>query len=260
MKRALIIALLFGVACASGRDRLPVVFIHGNGGNAAQWHAQVEHLGKQRRAIAIDLPGFGQTPAPKGFDFSLQSMADAVDSAIDRLGVRRFVIVGHSYAGAVVAKYAADHPEKVAGVVYVDSAAAQVSLNDKQKEQLRAAFAADKMRVVRTWFAPLLKPSSEPVRQLVLDSVEKTPVESFTAAFLSLTAFDAKTLVNAYHGPRLAIAAADLESPASFQKVFPDIECVRIAGAGHWIMLDKPDEVNRALDAFLGRLEARATP
>jgi pimeloyl-ACP methyl ester carboxylesterase len=71
---------------------------------------------------------------------------------------------------------------------------------------------------------------------------------------MSLGAYDPKTLINAYHGPRLAIAAADIESPASFQKQFPEIEAVRISGAGHWVMLDKPEEVNAALDAFLRQL------
>jgi len=237
-----------------GRGGVPVVFIHGNGGRSSQWRAQLTHLRKTRRAAAIDLPGFGKSSAPAQGDFSLSTMASAIDASTRAAGIDRFVIVGHSYAGAVVAKYAAEHPERVAGVIYVDAAAKTLPLNQQQKDQLAAGLRADKMKVVHAWFAPILKPSSQSVQSEVFESVEQTDTESFIGALLSLADFDAKTLVGAYHGPVTAIAASDLETPASFQKQFPDIAVVRIANAGHWLMLDKPDEVNAALDAFLATI------
>jgi len=181
-------------------------------------------------------------------------MATAIDQATNAIHLNRFVIVGHSYGGAVVAKYAATHPEKVAGVVYLDAAATAVTLTQQQRDQFIAGLRADKMRVVHAWFAPILKPSSDRVRAEVFASVERTAIDPFIGALVGLGAYDPKTLINAYHGPRLAIAASDIEIPASFQKQFPEIEAARIAGAGHWVMLDQPDEVNAALDAFLKKL------
>lgn len=269
---ALLLLSLLGAACATapramtvatpngsifvddgGRGtQLPIVFVHGNGGSSSEWRAQLAHFRSAgRRAVAIDLPGFGASSLPANGDYSLEAMTDALDAAMDRIGLRRFVIVGHSYGGAVVAKYAAAHPQKVAGVVYVDAAAARVPLTEEQKVKVGAAMRADKMKVVRTWFAPMLAPSTDAVRQEVLGSVEKTPVDAFLSAFLSLTEYDAKTLVAAYQGPRLAIVAADIETPMSFQKQFPEIRSVPFRGVGHWLMLDDPEALNRALDAFL---------
>jgi esterase len=181
-------------------------------------------------------------------------MASAVDRAVEAIHLGRFVIVGHSYSGAVVATYAARHSEKVAGVIYIDAAASALALSGEQKERLSASLRADKMRVVRGWFAPMLKGSSQDVQEEVLASVERTPTEVFFGALMSLSAYDAQTVVNAYSGPRLAIVAADLESAASFQKQFPAIPAVRISGAGHWLMLDKPRDVEAAIDAFLARV------
>jgi pimeloyl-ACP methyl ester carboxylesterase len=238
-----------------GRGGVPIVFIHGNGGSTEQWRAQLAHFRSSgRRAVAIDLPGFGKSTAAANGDVSLEAMAAAIDGAVKAIHLDRFVIVGHSYGGAVVAKYAATHPEKVAGVVYLDAAATAVTLTQQQRDQFIAGLRADKMRVVRAWFAPMLKPSSDRVRDDVFASVERTAIDPFIGALISLGAYDPQTLVNAYHGPRLAIAASDIESPAAFQKQFPEIETVRIAGAGHWVMLDKPDEVNAALDGFLKKL------
>ena len=234
-----------------GRGGVPVVFVHGNGGSTAQWSEQLRHFRSAgRRAVAVDLPGFGRSTAPANGDYSLSAMAGALDRAVDAIDLRRFVLVGHSYGGAVVAAYAAAHPEKVAGVVYLDAAAMALPLTKEQSDQLGNALRANKMAVVRSWFAPMLKPSPESVQQAVFDSVEKTNTDAFLAALLSLTTYDAKALVNAYTGPRLAIAAADIESPAAFQLQFPEIAVEKIGGAGHWVMLDKPAEVDAILDRF----------
>lgn len=240
---------------AGGRTGVPIVFIHGNGGNAQQWRAQLAHFrGQGRRAVAIDLPGFGQSTAPANGDFSLSAMAAAIDRAVDRLRLPRFVLVGHSYAGAVVATYAAAHPEKVAGVVYLDAAGAGLSLSADQKERFLSAIRANKMQVVRGWFAPMLKGSPPEVQEEVFASVEKTSTEALIAALTSLIGYDAKAVGGAYTGPRLAIAATDVETPTSFHKQFPDVRTVAITGAGHWVMLDQPAEVNAAIEEFVGTL------
>ncbi len=242
LKKFFLALLLAGAACTTApAAKTPIVFVHGNGGNSAQWRSQVDYFQKQGRpAIAIDL-------VPADADLS---------ASIDRtVPWKRFFIAGHSYGGAVVARYVAAHPEKIAGVIYVDSAAVKLPLTDQQKETISARIRADKMKFVHAWFEPMLKPSSDAVRDEVYSSVERTPTETFIGAFMSLRDFDAKALIDAYHGPRLAIVAADLETPASFQKQFPEIETVRITGAGHWLMLDKPDEVNAAIDEFLRKCE-----
>lgn len=237
---------------APGRGT-PIVFIHGNGGSSEQWNAQLEHFrAAGRRALAIDLPGFGRSTPPS--DFSLPAMAGAIDAAVASLGLDRFVLVGHSYGGAVVAAYTAAHPGKIAGVVYLDAAASALPLTAEQKAQFSGALRASKMPVVRAWFAPMLGPSNERVKEAVFASAEKTSADALVAALMSLSDFDAKTLVSAYHGPRLAIVATDLENPASFQRQFPDVRAIRVPGAGHWIMLDKPAEVNSALDDFVNAL------
>jgi pimeloyl-ACP methyl ester carboxylesterase len=266
MKRLLFLLPILLGACATtpapvatvantARAKTPIVFIHGNGGSSAQWRSQLAHfrdLG--HKAIAIDLPGFGTSPAPANGDYSLDAMAKGIDAAVDGEGLDRFVLVGHSYGGAVVANYAALYPDKVAGIVYVDAASTRLPLEASQKEQLSAALRADKMKIVRAWFTPMLVSSPSEVREEVFASVEQTSTEAFISALMSLTEFDAKRLVDAYQGPRLAIAATDLETPMSFQKQFPTITVVAVPGAGHWLMLDKPSEVNAALQEFVERL------
>lgn len=237
-----------------GHGGVPVVFIHGNGGNTTVWQSQLAHLRQTRRAIAIDLPGFGQSPAPANGDYSLDAMSRAIEDATQSLGLKRFVIAGHSYGGAVVAHYVAQHPDRVAGVIYVDSAGGGITLTPEQRQQFLDALHRDRKSVVRAWFKPMLAPSSDAVREQVFASTDATRDDAFIGALTSLEGYDMKADVGAYHGPVLAIAATDIESPMSFHKQFPDVAATKVAKAGHWVMLDQPDAVNAAIDDFLKRI------
>src|SRR4051794_27037448 len=236
-----------------GSGGVPVLFIHGNGADSSQWEAQLAHLRTSRRAVAIDLPGMGKSAPAANGDYSPKANAAAVDAAVSSIGLKRFVLVGHSYGGAVAATYAAAHPEKVAAVIYADSAASVPAMSPPMQKFVDA-LRADRMKVTRMWFAPMLKPSSQAVQDRVYATVEKSKVDAFAGALEKLAGYDAKSVVNAYPGPKFVIYAADIESPASFRPQFPDLPAIKLTGTGHWLMLDKPEEFNAALDTFLARV------
>jgi pimeloyl-ACP methyl ester carboxylesterase len=229
---------------------VPVLFVHGNGANLTQWRAQLDHLRATRRAVAFDLRGMGLSDPAANGDYSPVAMVDDVEAVAQALGLRRFVIVGHSFGGTVVAAYAAKHPERVAGLVLAD-ASGNVKVDRATAEKFLSALRANKDDVVRQWFAPILKPSSESVRSAVYTSVHNTPIDAFAGALQSAAAIDVGPLLDAYHGPRVAIVATDIESPMSLHVQFPQVPVKKMTGVGHWLMMDKPDEFNRLLDEFL---------
>src|SRR6202140_4847121 len=160
---------------------IPVLFVHGNGANLTQWRAQLDHLRSTRRAVAFDLRGMGLSDPAANGDYSSVAMADDVEAVARALDLPRFVIVGHSFGGTVVAAYAAKHPERVAGLVLAD-ASGNVKVDKATADTFLSARRADKDKVVHQWFAAILKPSSEEVRNAVYASVHNTPVDVFAIA------------------------------------------------------------------------------
>ncbi len=100
----------------SGRGATTVVLIHGNYDDQGTWAAVAPRLAQHFRVVTLDLPGFGQAPDLDG-EATIEAKAEAVAQALTKAGVRRAVLVGHSYGGAVAAAFAAAHPERVAGLV-----------------------------------------------------------------------------------------------------------------------------------------------
>lgn len=95
-----------------------VILLHGASGNTRDFTFDlVGRLAPRYRVTAFDRPGLGYSDSLDGRGESPADQAAQLDAAAAQLGVRRAVILGHSYGAAVAMAWALDHPERVAGVV-----------------------------------------------------------------------------------------------------------------------------------------------
>jgi 3-oxoadipate enol-lactonase len=97
----------------------PVVLLHGIGASIADWDFQIPSLSRRYRIIAPDLRGFGLSE--KAGDYRVGTFAADVWTLLDRLGVVRFNLVGHSMGGAVALQMAVDRPERIERLVAADT-------------------------------------------------------------------------------------------------------------------------------------------
>src|SRR5690242_10490955 len=85
---------------AGSGDRTPLVFLHGVGSDKSVWRRQLDHFASERRTLAFDYPGYGDSdPAPEGT--SRDDYARAMLSAMDALGIARAHVCGLSLGGVV---------------------------------------------------------------------------------------------------------------------------------------------------------------
>jgi len=89
----------------------PVLCVHGLPGSSRDFRWLNEHLAGQARLIAVDLPGFGQTPVATAPDASAEGRADFVLAFVDALGLERPMIVGHSMGGVVAVAAVSRRPD-----------------------------------------------------------------------------------------------------------------------------------------------------
>jgi len=88
------------------------ILIHGLGGFAESWRHNIPELSRHGRVIALDLPGFGRSGKPRRA-YTTAFLAQTLDGFLRTLGVGRVRLVGHSFGGAVAARYALEHPARV---------------------------------------------------------------------------------------------------------------------------------------------------
>jgi pimeloyl-ACP methyl ester carboxylesterase len=101
----------------------PILLVHGATSNARDLLVALgPALSRHHRVIAVDRPGHGWSDRPDGrADASPAQQASLIAEALDRLGVGRVIVVGHSLAGAAVTSFALDHKEHTAGLVLLSA-------------------------------------------------------------------------------------------------------------------------------------------
>ncbi|MDQ2870008.1 MAG: alpha/beta hydrolase [Acidobacteriota bacterium] len=237
-------------------DAVPVLLVHGNGGNRASWAATLAHLQKSRRAASFDLAGMGESELPAGAEISVEGFAGDVAAVADALGYRRFVLVAHSYGGAVAAAYAGRHPERLSGLVFADCAGDLHRTAAGSLEPLRRGLRDDYPGFTRRWFEGILSGARPETRAAVLDALQKTRPDVFVGATEALYRFDMDSALSRYGGPRFSIASMLFDNPVAIHRTVPGTPVRRIEAASHWLMMDQPEAFDRELDGFLERISA----
>lgn len=98
----------------------PVVLLHGIASSSVTFHFLVPLLESQHRVIAIDLLGFGRSPAPESASYSIDEHVAAVARTIASLKLREpFALVGHSMGSIIATRYAARNPRRLVKLVLV---------------------------------------------------------------------------------------------------------------------------------------------
>ena len=236
----------------------PVVLIHSLAGRSTQWTAQLTHLRRTRRAVALDLRGHGQSEPPSDGKLEPGAFADDVRRVLDTLAIERAVLVGHSLGGGVAVAFAGLWPERAAGLLLVDP------IDDPSKRPADASVEAflrqlegpDYDTAIAAYWTELLKLASDGVREQVLADLQITPRTTVVGSMRGMAGFNAEAALARGRGPMLTITTPLNDFPSSLHNVVAGLRQETMTGVSHWMHLDRPGEFNAALDRFLALVRA----
>ncbi len=250
MRRLLIGDKKLRVRDEGGSKRAPVVFIHGAAASSVTWMDVVRRLSPQRRVIAPDLPGHGQSDP--WHEVSIDGYRDAVGTVCAHLAIDKVVLVGHSMGGAIALRCALAWPERVAGLVLVCSGARM-----RVGPAVLAAFADPTADHAALLAAACYAPSAP--RDLVerwRAVAVQCPPEIALADFQAVHGFDVRDALSSIKAPALAIGGSDdvmlppkltLEAASGL----PNARAMIVPHAAHMVHHEQPDAFHAALEAFL---------
>jgi pimeloyl-ACP methyl ester carboxylesterase len=252
-----------------------VVFVHGNPGTGRDWATLLEPAGAFARAVALDMPGFGDADKPRDFPYTVPGYADHLAGALDELGVRRAHLVLHDFGGPWGLQWAADHPDAHASTTLINTG---VLLREGwhalakvwRTPVLGELFFATSTRRGMRQFMKRTNPPTFPIpfadhlfelygdkgtRRAVLQLYRNTPIAPHVEAIAPrLREHPRPTLVVwGAKDPYLKVRLAERQ-----REVFRDAEVVILPESGHWPMADDPAGVAAAVVPFLRVQTARA--
>jgi long-chain acyl-CoA synthetase len=222
-----------------GFTRGTILFVHGFGGRATQWKYQLAEFSSKYRVIAPDLRGHHRSSKPHS-RYTVNEFVDDLAYIVESLSVPKpFVMVGHSFGGALVSAYTIRYPHDLERLVLI-ATASQFPLVWPARLAFRLPVA-------------MLRPASRFVRRALSAPpyVLKTFYHNAMATWDGQHVFphvQKPTLVIVGHRDRVFPQATFAEVP----QLLPDAECVNVGASAHLVPLERPEAVNRAIDRFLG--------
>ncbi len=229
----------------------PLVCVHGAGASSVIFMDTVRRLSPQRRIIAIDLPGHGQSDP--WHDTSIETYRDAVGTVCATLKIERAVLVGHSMGGQIALACAAAWPERCAGLVLA-STAARIEVAPRVFQVFEKDFANAAQWLARVSWSPATpRDLVERWAGLMLTAEQEIAVADFRA----VERWDGAALLAKVRVPSLVMGGADdlLTPPPLLQNLASGLatQAVIVPQAGHNVMLEQPEAWFAEIGQFLLR-------
>ena len=236
----------------------PILFLHGVGSDKNVWAPQLDHFGRQRLAIALDYPGYGESALRP--DATRDDFAAAAIEALDALGVERAMVCGLSLGGVIAIAMHHLAPERCAALVLADSFAVHPegeAIHNRSVEASRAM----PMRQIAEARAPLLLGSAATgaLRDDIIETMSGIDPEAYRLGSAAVWLADQRERAAAIAVPTLVLVGdEDRITPPALSRelaaLVPEARLEVIAGAGHLANIEQPEAFNRAVDLFLAEI------
>jgi pimeloyl-ACP methyl ester carboxylesterase len=250
-----------------GRGR-PVLLLHGWLGSWALWRRTIEELGKEFRTYALDFWGFGES-GDQGADFSVDNFVFLVNQFMDRLGIVKAPLVGHSMGGTVSLTAALRNPEKVVKVIVVGSPIVGTSLRPllklaghkgwitvgERNPQIFDVFLSG-LKVSLRGYSYLLAKDGKRLGDMFASDISKLTVGPFFESIATLRQTDLRPRIGELKMPILGIYGKNdyIVNPNQskvLKELAPTAKIAWFEDSGHFPMLDEEQRFNRTVSDFL---------
>ena len=241
----------------AGSGQECMLFVHGWCCNLTYFAPQVEHFSPRYRVVSIDLRGHGKSDAPKRA-YTIHGFADDLAWMCGELGVTQPIVAGHSMGGLIALILAAQHPELVRAVVFVDAPLLLPADALTVRRPILDTFWGDDYVSAAVAYANdrfFIDVDDPHRRASVLEGVAAMPQHVLASAWQSILETDSVPAARALGErgtPGLYIGAArPLADIPRLRELCPHVIISQTAGAGHFCQLEVPDQVNAMIERFL---------
>ena len=224
----------------------PVVFLHGNLETGDVWFGWVPRMAQQYRLFRPDLPGYGRSPAPADFEWSLANFAKVVANYLDAIGIASAHIVGAKTGGAIAMQFAATYPQRTRSVVVASGPFGKVDPQfENSSQQVRLGSAATKAEM--DYFEKLR---------------EETPAATRRDMQKVLSNIELEGLLPKIQAPTLIItsdksALQSVETVVRYQSKIPKSRLLVLTSDAYHVAVANADECVTNTLAFLADSKAR---
>ena len=239
-----------------GKGEPALVFVHGWCCDRRYWSYQEPYFARKYRVVTIDLAGHGLSGLGRR-NWTIEAFGGDVVAVIEKLNIERAILIGHSMGGPVIIEAARRMPDRVVGLVGVDTLHnVETRYPEEQIEDFIAGFQEDFKENTQEFVRDMFPSGSDPnIVEKIVEDMSSAPPWVGIGALRGYFHYDVTEALKQVKFPIYCINTDLLETNVEANRrhaVSFDVKLM--PGRGHFIMIEDPDTFNRLLDEVIGEL------
>jgi pimeloyl-ACP methyl ester carboxylesterase len=237
-----------------GSGEPTLVFVHGWCCDARYWRMQVPHFSERYRVVTLDLAGHGHSGMIRS-QYSMPAFGEDVKAVTEAIGADRVILVGHSMGGSVIAEAARLMPDRVTGLIGVDTLHnIEYPMTRGELTNMLAPFKKNFHTGSRAFVAEMILPRMDPkLREWILaDMSAASPTVALSALKGMMSQYIASEAAKKFDVLHIPVVAVNTDMwPIDYEanrRHMSSFDAIILKGTDHFLMLDRPKEFNRALE------------
>ena len=247
-----------------GAGEPTLVFVHGWSGDARYWRAQVPYFSKKHRVVVLDLAGHGHS-GMKRAKYTMGAFGEDVQAVTEAVGSGSVILIGHSMGGTVIAEAARLMPGRVVGLIGIDTLQnIEYPMTREELKKMIDPLEENFRTGSRQFVGEMISPQTDQqLREWILSDVSAAPSDvALSAMNEMMTQYITGEAAKTFEKIRIPVITVNgdlwpIDYEANRRHMF-SYDAIVLKKADHFLMMNRPEEFNSALEKALHMLSGKS--
>jgi pimeloyl-ACP methyl ester carboxylesterase len=243
-----------------GSGEPTLVFVHGWSCDARYWRAQLPYFSRNHRVVTLDLAGHGHSGITRS-QYTMSAFGEDVRAVTEATGSRSVILIGHSMGGSVIAEAARLMPDRVIGLIGIDTLQnIEYPMNSEGLKKMITPLENYFRTGSRQFIGGMISADTDPrLREWILADISAAPpAVALSAMNEMMSQYITGEAARTFDKIRIPVITVNgdrwpINYEANRRHMF-SFDAIVLKEADHFLMMDRPEEFNRALEEAIHRL------
>ena len=238
----------------NGNGEPGLVFVHGWSCDSRYWREQVPYFSKTYQVVTIDLAGHGHSGFSRS-KYTMKAFGKDVKAVTDVSGADKVILIGHSMGGSVIAEAARLMPARGIGLIGIDTLQnIEYPLTSDELKKMTAPMKADFKSGSRNFVSEMMRPGTDPkLREWILSDMSSTPPSVALSAMQEMMSrYLTGEAAKPFEAIKLPVVAVNADMwPINYEanrRHMASFDAIILENSDHFLMMNRPEEFNKALE------------
>jgi len=237
-----------------GAGEPTLVFVHGWSCDARYWRAQLSYFSKKHRVVVLDLAGHGHSGSTRS-KYTMKAFGEDVQAVTEAITSGSVILIGHSMGGTVIAEAARLMPDRVKGIIGVDTLEnIEYPLTREELDQLLSQLKGDFQAGSREFIKQMIASDMNPLmREWILADISSAPpAVALSSMEEMMSQYITGGAAKIFEEIRIPVVVVNgdlwpIDYAANRRHMF-SFDAIVLEKSDHFLMMDRAEKFNKALD------------